>query len=99
MNGTRVKCINDSQRPVQIPEHLWIKFNHNYTVDKLYRILNPKQYGSLGVSLVEIKLTPECYPYEFFGANRFKPLDSDEELLDILERDMIKEEVCVEIVK
>lgn len=96
MNGQRVICINDSQRPKEIPIESWVKFGDKYTVDKLYRILHPKQYGSQGISLKELPI--DFPPYKFFGIHRFKPLDSDELLLDILEREMVEEDIleCVE---
>lgn len=98
MNGQRVKCINDSQRPKEIPIEKWIKFGDNYTVDKLMRFMkrDHPQSGSLGVTLKERDLTG-CDPYKYYGLHRFKLLDSDEELLDKLEREMVKEDI-VELV-
>lgn len=90
----RVICINDSQKPKEIPEEKWIKFGDKYTVDKLMRLTNPKSpsRGMLGVTLKEKDLTG-CDPYKYYGLHRFKPLDSDEELLDVLEREMLKEDI------
>lgn len=97
MNGIRVLCISDSQRPKEIPESKWVKRGEKYTVDKLMRMNHPKsgQVGVLGITLKEIKLDETNYPYKYFLLHRFKPLDTDEELLDILEREMTAEDIKI----
>lgn len=68
----KVVCINDSNRPKQIPEDKWIKKGVEYTLVKLVRL--NIQANKLGASLEEITLDESCFPYEYFDADRFSPV-------------------------
>ena len=61
-------CINDSDRPGEIPKHKWLKKNEKYTVIYTVTVLPQKQ---LAFMLEEIELDETCHPYEYFLANRF----------------------------
>jgi hypothetical protein len=78
-----VICINDQDRPNEIPLSKWVKKGKVYTV---IRIVKMVIQGGYGVQLEEIDLS-DCYPYQFFGAYRFTPLHEEplKEALDVLE--------------
>ena len=61
-------CINDSNRPNEIPVNKWIKKGSTYNVIFTVTVLPQKE---LGVQLAEIELTDKEIPYEYFLANRF----------------------------
>ena len=61
-------CINDSNRPNEIPVNKWIKKGSTYNVIFTVTVLPQKE---LGVQLAEIELTDRELPYEYFLANRF----------------------------
>lgn len=65
----RVVCINDSNRPKQIPPEKWIVKGEIYTV--ISTTLMNIQRNKLGVKLAEIELGQSCFPYEYFDADRF----------------------------
>lgn len=81
----RVICINDSNRPLKIPETQWVKKGKAYTVVRAVKMAI--QANMLGFNLEEINLEG-CFPYEFYDAKRFLP------------EDMVKqEEVAVEVIE
>ena len=61
-------CINDSNRPKEIPQSKWIKEGEKYTVIYTVTVLPQKQ---LGFHLAEIELTDNELPYEYLLASRF----------------------------
>jgi hypothetical protein len=61
-------CINDSNRPKEIPIKKWVTKGKPYTVIFTVTVLPQKQ---LGVHLEEIELDESCHPYEYFLASRF----------------------------
>lgn len=64
-----VICINDKNRPKQIPADKWIKEGESYTVVSV--TLMNVQRNKLGLKLAEIELGQSCFPYEYFDADRF----------------------------
>lgn len=62
-------CINDKNRPKQIPADKWIKEGESYTVVSV--TLMNVQRNKLGLKLAEIELGQSCFPYEYFDADRF----------------------------
>jgi hypothetical protein len=68
----RVICINDSNRPLKIPETQWVKKGKAYTVVRAVKMAI--QANMLGFDLEEINLEG-CFPYEFYDAKRFLPED------------------------
>jgi hypothetical protein len=65
----RVVCINDNNRPKQIPVDKWIKKDETYTV--IATTMMNIQRNKVGVKLAEIELGHSCFPYEYFDADRF----------------------------
>ena len=89
----RVTCINDGFQPKEIPKDKQVKFEQKYTIIKLMKLSNPKP--AWGVILEEITLDESNLPYKYFAAERFKPLDSDELILDAIEREINEEKLEV----
>jgi len=81
----KVVCIDDSKRPIDIPEHKWVKKDEIYTIAKVVHL--NLQKNTLGVELEEIDLT-DCFPYEYFLANRFAPLQPNSSLHKELEKEI-----------
>ena len=61
-------CIDDKNRPKEIPADKWIKEGEKYNIIYTVVVLPQKQ---LGVHLAEISLDECCMPYEYFLASRF----------------------------
>lgn len=68
-------CINDTNRPKEIPPHKWIEAGKWYTIIHVSK--HTKQNMIKGVQLAEIFLDESCAPYEAFRLDRFgfKPED------------------------
>lgn len=77
MNNFRVVCIDDTNRPNDIPTSRWIKRGQEYTVTKVAKLL--VQGGMLGFKLAEINID-EFFPYQFFASRRFAILLAPEQL-------------------
>ena len=61
-------CLDDTNKPKEIPEHLWVKMGHIYHITAVY--WHPMQ-GVQGVDLLEIALDDSCDPYETYQLRRF----------------------------
>lgn len=64
----RVICINDKARPDGIPTSKWVKEGECYTVTSVAKLLI--QGGKLGFKLAELNID-DCFPYQYFSAERF----------------------------
>lgn len=73
-------CINDRDRPKEIPVNKWIKKDEKYTVIYTVTVLPQKQ---LAFHLAEIDLDESCHPYTYFLASRFA--FTEENLLKLIE--------------
>ena len=62
-----VVCINDRNRPKEIPPEKWIKHGKKYTVTNVGKTMDNK----IGFVLEEIKLGDNTFPYDLFSAHRF----------------------------
>jgi len=89
----RVVCIDDSNRPLGIPLENWIEKGKEYTIVKFVRMC--AQNNILGVELEEVDLS-NCFPYEYFSAKRFAPINPKEKIEEALEN--IQEEELEEII-
>lgn len=92
-------CIDDTNRPEEIPEERWPKLKEKYTITHVF--YHPLQ-GIQGVLLKEIKLTKENYPYESYKLSRFSVIDSDmDEFIDMIKLcnalDNVPDEVLKEV--
>jgi hypothetical protein len=67
-------CIDSSRKPSKVPIEQWIKEGEAYTVIKVVKMgLQDDKYGVL---LKEVQMSADCFPYEYYDADRFIPLDS-----------------------
>tara|TARA_R110000868_G_scaffold288142_2_gene548487 strand:- start:883 stop:1152 length:270 start_codon:yes stop_codon:yes gene_type:complete len=69
-----VICINSSNKPVKVPIEQWVKEGETYTIIKLVKM--GLQDGRHGVLLKEVQMSADCFPYEYYDADRFVPLDT-----------------------
>ncbi len=68
-------CIDDKNRPKEIPEEKWVKEEEGYKITHVY--IHPNQGGIQGVTLYEKPLDESCPPYETFKLSRFAIRASD----------------------
>lgn len=73
-------CINDKDRPAEIPESKWVKEGQTYHVTYSTIVLPQRMLAFL---LYEIDLDESCHPYEYFLSHRFAFLS--EHLKDLYE--------------
>ena len=78
----RAVCINDKDRPKEIPVEKWIKEGEVYHIKHVYNMA--KQGMILGVSLWEINLKG-CDPYNAFRMSRFAiDINDLEKLMELM---------------
>jgi hypothetical protein len=79
-------CIDSSNKPAKVPIEQWIKEGESYTIIKVVKMgLQDKKYGVL---LKEVQMSADCFPYEYYDADRFLPLDI---LAEVKEEELVKE--------
>jgi hypothetical protein len=84
-------CIDSSNKPAKVPVEQWIKQGETYTIIKIVKMgLQDNKYGVL---LKEVQMSADCFPYEYYDADRFIPLDErvlnmKEEREEVLEADL-----------
>ena len=87
----KMVCIDSSNKPAKVPIEQWIKEGETYTVIKIVNMgLQDKKYGVL---LKEVQMSADCFPYEYYDADRFIPLDmrvyeAEEKKEEVLEADL-----------
>jgi len=79
-------CIDSSKKPAKIPIEQWIKEGETYTITKVVKM--GLQDGRYGVLLKEVQMSADCFPYEYYDADRFLPLDI---LAEVKEEEAVKE--------
>jgi len=72
-------CIDDSNKPSEIPVSLWVVKGKEYHITHIY--FHHIQFIQ-GVELRELKLTEDCYPYESYKLSRFS--FSEEGILNLV---------------
>jgi hypothetical protein len=87
----KVICIDSANKPAKIPVEQWIKEGEAYTVIKVVQM--GLQDGKYGFLLKEVQLSADCFPYEYYDADRFIPLDIrvyelQEKETEVLEADL-----------
>lgn len=86
-----VVCINDKNRPIEIPPTKWIQFGKTYTVIKVGKTLD----NQVGFVLQEVELGEDTFPYDLFSAKRFAVkvglVDTAEETAEEVVDDLIVE--------
>ena len=76
-------CIDDKNRPKEIPANKWLAKGNKYNVIYTVVVLPQRQ---LAFHLEEIDLDETCKPYEYFLANRFAfTEDNLEKLMELIE--------------
>ena len=79
-------CIDSSNKPAKVPVEQWIKQGETYTIIKIVKMgLQDNKYGVL---LKEVQMSADCFPYEYYDADRFIPLD---ERVHKMEEEAVKE--------
>lgn len=69
----KVICIDASKKPTKIPIEEWIEEGKVYTVASIVNMgLQP---GRLGLTLKEVQLSQKSFPYEYYDATRFLPIE------------------------
>lgn len=61
-------CINDKNKPKEIPSNKWIKEGNEYHIIYTCVCLPQRQ---IGCYISEIDLDETCHPYTYFLLNRF----------------------------
>ncbi len=69
----QVICINDENRPKKISPYEWIEEGKTYTVIEISKM--GLQAGKFGYKLKEVQLSEQSFPYEYYNADRFVPVD------------------------
>ena len=87
MDNFRVVCVNDSAKPDGFIGE-WIKKNEIYTVIDAKNLA--RQRMTLGYKLAEIKIS-ESSTYQYFLANRFRPLSEEDEMMEKALEELMKE--------
>lgn len=63
----KVICINDSNRPNEVPTSRWVKKDEEYTIISVCWMTQQEMYGC---KLEEIN-NDDLFPYSFFALSRF----------------------------
>ena len=86
----KVICIDSSNKPSKILPEEWVQEGVVYTVVSVIKMgLQPNK---LGLKLKEITLSQKSFPYEYYDANRFLPIEG------LIAESKKQEEVALDIV-
>jgi hypothetical protein len=70
----KVICIDDTNRPNEIPLSKWVKKGTVYSVKRVWHIrMKP---GTYGLELDGFDMS-DCFPYLYFSSVRFAPISDD----------------------
>jgi|LakMenE01Jun11ns_1017448.scaffolds.fasta_scaffold9574434_2 hypothetical protein len=69
----KVVCINAQNKPDKIPLTEWLIQGEIYTVRKVVNMA--LMNNQVGFELEEVSLSPDSFPYEYYSASRFIPLE------------------------
>jgi len=69
----KVICIDSSKKPAKISSEEWIEEGVVYTV--IESVNMGLQPGRIGLKLKEVQLTQKSFPYEYYDATRFLPIE------------------------
>jgi len=73
-------CIDDDNKPPEIPKEEWIEAGVVYTVTNIVKL--GFETGKYGILLKEVELTARSIPYESYDAERFIIFPFDIEIED-----------------
>ena len=81
--SVRIICINDKNKPKEIPQNLWVKEHELYHILMIKYSIPSK---TMAYTLEEIELDESCAPYEVFDAKRFAIHQDDiDEFIELCE--------------
>lgn len=63
----KVICIDDKNRPNEVPANRWVKINEEYTIIAVAYLTIQNTYGC---KLAELN-NDDLFPYQYFALNRF----------------------------
>ncbi len=86
----RVVAINTQGRPNEIPTSKWIEKDEVYTVIQMDHL--NVQGKLLGFKLEEINID-DCFPYQYFSANRFRPFSKEDAEAEEAVKKLLEEQV------
>lgn len=69
----RVICVDSSNKPKRISPFEWIEEGKTYTVVEISKM--GLQAGKFGYRLKEVQLSEQSFPYEYYNADRFVPVE------------------------
>jgi hypothetical protein len=78
-----VVCINDKDRPADVPSNRWVKENEIYHITLIERM--NIQGGAYGCKLAE-RNNDDLFPYTHFALGRFAPVADITSLVEELNR-------------
>jgi hypothetical protein len=88
MEEFKVVCINDRNRPKEIPQAFWIEKNEIYTVTEVAELA--RQRNIKGYKLAEVSI-PSGLDYEYYLANRFRLYDEDDANAELAVEELLEE--------
>jgi len=89
MSEYKVICINDSNKPAEVPGGSWIEKGEAYTVVGAANMA--RQRMTLGYKLEEVEFPDGC-EYQYYTASRFRPLTEDDALAEAAVEQLLNEE-------
>lgn len=69
----KVICIDSNNKPKNISTEEWIQEGIIYTV--VFSVNMGLQPGKVGLKLKEVELSKKSFPYEYYDAVRFLPIE------------------------
>jgi hypothetical protein len=94
MEPIKVICINDANRPNDVPTSRWVKKGEDYTIILVEKM--NMQNDTLGCKLAEIN-NDDLFPYTHFALTRFRPLTPNEQMAEESVEELLKETETVNI--
>lgn len=80
MQVFKVMCINAENKPKRVSLYEWLEEGVIYTVVEITKM--GLQAGRFGYKLKEVQLSDQSFPYEFYNAERFVPVEQIEHSLE-----------------
>lgn len=75
MEQFKVVCINNKNKPAEIPQGSWLEQDETYTVVGAANMA--RQGNIIGFKLAEVEI-PQGLPYEYYSSHRFRPYTDDD---------------------
>lgn len=88
MDPLKVVCVNDTNRPNEIPLNRWVKKDEHYTIVNITKM--NMQGGILGCEIAEIN-NSDLFPYTHFGLHRFRILTNDDVMAEKSVEELLKD--------